>query len=54
LSLRVAPIGIRWPSRKIKIKELPVLGSGKLDLKGVKQAAMERFAPKEETDETRS
>jgi acyl-[acyl-carrier-protein]-phospholipid O-acyltransferase / long-chain-fatty-acid--[acyl-carrier-protein] ligase len=28
----------------LEVKELPVLGSGKLDLKGVKQVAMEHFA----------
>jgi acyl-[acyl-carrier-protein]-phospholipid O-acyltransferase/long-chain-fatty-acid--[acyl-carrier-protein] ligase len=37
----------------LEVKELPVLGSGKLDLKGVKQVALERFAPKEEAAQSR-
>jgi acyl-[acyl-carrier-protein]-phospholipid O-acyltransferase/long-chain-fatty-acid--[acyl-carrier-protein] ligase len=37
----------------LEVKELPVLGSGKLDLKGVKQVALEHFGPKEAAAESR-
>ncbi|MCS6896571.1 MAG: hypothetical protein NZM29_01235, partial [Nitrospira sp.] len=30
----------------IKVEALPVLGTGKLDLRGVKRIAMERLSPK--------
>jgi acyl-[acyl-carrier-protein]-phospholipid O-acyltransferase/long-chain-fatty-acid--[acyl-carrier-protein] ligase len=35
------------PDSFLEVKELPVLGSGKLDLKGVKQVALDHFAPQE-------
>lgn len=33
-----------------QVESLPVLGSGKLDLKGIKQLAMEKFGPKDSTE----
>jgi acyl-[acyl-carrier-protein]-phospholipid O-acyltransferase / long-chain-fatty-acid--[acyl-carrier-protein] ligase len=35
------------PSRDsfVEVEEIPLLGTGKLDLKGIKQAALEKFAP---------
>lgn len=34
----------------LEVEEIPVLGTGKLDLKGLKQLAMERFASQESVD----
>ena len=34
------------PDSFIQVEQLPILGSGKLDLKGIRQLAMERFGPR--------